>query len=248
VTAESNPFNYRYFIDHAARLGGRVLDYGCGYGQMLALGLDRSLDIWGADTFEGYYAAWPDIVPAQVREYIYKIEDGRADFPDAHFDVVLSNQVLEHVRDPEAAIADMHRLLKPGGTLIVSFPVSETWYEGHVGLYFAHRLPKGSMLRETYFSVARKLGYGLYYENITPTEWARYSAQILDDVCFYYPRTRLRRAFESIFSTPVEDISADYMRARLGERAQKIPTAADPLLRFIYRKRAGEILRVKKPG
>jgi hypothetical protein len=58
----------------------------------------------------------------------------------------------------------------------------------------------------------------------------------------------MRRAFERIFGAPVEDVSIDYMRARLGERAQNIPAAADALLRFVYHKRAGEILRVKKPG
>jgi len=113
VTTESNPFNYRYLIDHAARLGGCVLDYGC-LGQLLTLGHERGLDIWGADTFEGHYATWSNIVPAQVRDHIRRIEGTRADFPDFHFDVVLSNQVLEHVRDPEAAIADMHRLQAGG--------------------------------------------------------------------------------------------------------------------------------------
>jgi SAM-dependent methyltransferase len=247
VTAESNPFNYRYFVDHAARLGGRVLDYGCGLGQMITEGRARGLDIWGADTFEGHYAAWSDELPTEVRDRVRKIEGLRADYPDAHFDVVLSNQVLEHVRDPEASIADMHRLLKPGGTLIASFPVADTWYEGHVGLYFAHRLREGA-LRNAYFTLARKFGFGLYYQDVTPAEWARLSAKTLDDVCFYYPRTRMRRAFERIFGAPVEDVSIDYMRARLGERAQNIPAAADALLRFVYHKRAGEILRVKKPG
>jgi len=248
VTAGSDPFNYRYLIDRAARLGGRVLDYGCGHGQMLALGREHGLDIWGADTFEGYYATWSDIVPASVCDYVRKIDGGRADFPDAHFDVVLSNQVLEHVRDPEAAIADMHRLLKPGGTLIASFPVFETWYEGHVGLYFAHWLPKGSALRKTYFTAARKLGYGLYYEDITPAEWAHYSAHVLDDVCFYHSRRQLKRAFERTFGVPADDICADYVRARLGSRAQRIPAGADPLLRFVYHKRAGELLCLRKPA
>jgi SAM-dependent methyltransferase len=247
VTAESNPFNYRYFIEHAARLGGRVLDYGCGTGQMIAQGRERGLDIWGADTFEGYYAAWADAVPAQARDRVRKIKGARADYPDAHFDVVLSKQVLEHVRDPEATVADIHRLVKPGGTVIAAFPVTDTWYEGHVGLYFAHRLREGA-LRDTYFTLARKLGYGLYHKDVTPSEWSKRSGRTLDDVCFYYPRSRLRHAFEKIFNAPVEDLSVDYMRTRLGVRAQKIPDVADPLLRFVYHKRAGEILRVRKPS
>ena len=91
-----------------------------------------------------------------------KIENGRADFPDEHFDLVFSNQVLEHVTDPEAVIADMCRLVKPGGTFISAFPVTETWYEGHIGLYFVHRFPKGSRLRQRYFDLCHRLGFGIH--------------------------------------------------------------------------------------
>jgi len=159
---ESSPFNYRYFADHAAKIGGRSLDYGCGYGSIVALGRQRDLDIWGADTFSGNYARWLTAVPPEVRSRVQKIENGRADFPDEHFDLVFSNQVLEHVTDPEAVIADMCRLVKPGGTFISAFPVTETWYEGHIGLYFVHRFPKGSRLRQRYFDLCHRLGFGIH--------------------------------------------------------------------------------------
>ncbi len=244
MTVDANPFNYRYFIDHAARIGGRILDYGCGQGQMVALGRERGLDIWGADTFAGYYAEWSKAAPSPARDRILKIDNGRASFPDEHFDLVLSNQVLEHVTDPEASIADIFRLIRPGGTLIAAFPVTETWYEGHVGLYFAHRFGKGSKPRDVYFRLARRLGFGLYYPKATPAEWARISGKTLDDACFYYPHARMVRALENISGAPVEDIAVDYMRTRLGTRVAALP---DPLLRFIYHKRAGEILKIRKP-
>ena len=75
------------------------------------------------------------------------MRDGVTDFPDGHFDLVISNQVLEHVTDPEAVIADVFRMIKPGGLFLAAFPVTETWYEGHVGLYFAHRFAPGSRFR-----------------------------------------------------------------------------------------------------
>ena len=37
-------------------------------------------------------------------------------FPDAHFDIVMCVDVLEHVRDPEALLAEISRCLKPGGS------------------------------------------------------------------------------------------------------------------------------------
>jgi hypothetical protein len=55
---------------------------------------------------------WP--VPA--------IDIMRSGFPDAAFDFVLSNEVLEHVPDLSAALADTARILVPGGELIATFP------------------------------------------------------------------------------------------------------------------------------
>jgi SAM-dependent methyltransferase len=237
-------FNYRYFVDLAAASGGRVLDYGCGIGQTVTLGRARGLDVWGADTFTGFWAPWVDLVKPDVRDRIRSIENDRTDYPDDHFDIVMSNQVLEHVTDPEAVIADIHRMVKPGGYFIAAFPVIETWYEGHVGLYFAHRLKPGSPLRRIYFDLCHRLGFGLYRNAVkTRQEWVQMSETMLDKSCFYYPHRRLISAIKNSFGGPIEDLSVDYMRARLGSRARHIPSA---LLRFIYHKRAGEIVRVRK--
>jgi SAM-dependent methyltransferase len=68
--------------------------------------------------------------------------------PDASFDAVLCTEVLEHVTDPVPALRELHRLLKPGGTLIVTAPFcsmthfapyhyvtgfSRYFYEHHLG-------------------------------------------------------------------------------------------------------------------
>jgi SAM-dependent methyltransferase len=46
----------------------------------------------------------------------------RSPFPDQSFDVVLTNEVLEHVPDLSAALRDTVRILRPGGKLIGTFP------------------------------------------------------------------------------------------------------------------------------
>lgn len=234
------PFNYRYLLGHASVIGGRILDYGCGSGQIVTMGRQRGLDLWGADTYSGRYMSSLDAVALETRAYIRQIHRARAEFPDAHFDLVLSNQVLEHVIDPDAVIADMGRLLKPGGTLIAAFPVISTWYEGHLGLYFAHRLPRGS-LRHAAFVATRRLGFGRCRANVTPSEWASESERTLDEVCFYHPRMRMLSALQCLGTA--DDISVNYMRTRLGNRVRYLP---DAFLRWVYHKRAGEIFRVVK--
>ena len=49
-------------------------------------------------------------------------------FPDARFDVVVSFQTLEHIADPPRAIAEMHRVLKPGGIALVSTPATAAYH------------------------------------------------------------------------------------------------------------------------
>jgi len=245
MTDNQPTFNYSYFIDHAMCIGGRILDYGCGRGQMLALGLERGLDIWGADTFSGYWAGWVKELKPPVRARVRTIENGLTDFPESHFDLVMANQVLEHVTNPEAVIADIHRMIKPGGLFIAAFPVIETWYEGHVGLYFAHRLKPGSRLRRTYFDLCHLLGQGLYRGTLTRTNWIKQSEDTLDTACFYYSQRRMFTALTKAFGAPIEDIAVHYMRARLRNR-HNLPAFADSMLRFVYHKRAGEIIRVRK--
>ena len=43
-------------------------------------------------------------------------------FPQAAFDIVIAKHVVEHLADPEQAITEMSRVLKPGGLLILATP------------------------------------------------------------------------------------------------------------------------------
>lgn len=99
---------------HAAApsLRGRLLDAGCGTKPYRAL--------FEVDAYVGL-----DIDSATTRrqgaaDLFY---DGKA-FPvtDSEFDSVLCNQVLEHVFNPEQFVAELARVLKPGGQLLLTVP------------------------------------------------------------------------------------------------------------------------------
>ena len=50
------------------------------------------------------------------------LEGGRIPYPDATFDVAVSNYVVEHVRDPTMHLSEIHRVLKPGGAYVFRTP------------------------------------------------------------------------------------------------------------------------------
>ncbi len=61
-----------------------------------------------------------DLFPA--KEGIQKIDLEDIPFPDATFDFVIGNHILEHVGNVEAALAQVRRVLKPGGRFICQTP------------------------------------------------------------------------------------------------------------------------------
>ncbi len=103
---------------------GRVLDCACGVGygsERLVRGGDGTHEVTGVD-----------IDPAAVHYAIANYRGDRlrfvcadgARYADDPFDVVVSFETIEHVPDPEALIDNFVRLLKPGGILVASVPVT----------------------------------------------------------------------------------------------------------------------------
>jgi len=108
----------------APRGPSRVLDVGCGSGVLLARMQALGWQVQGVETDPGAVAA------ARVRGV--PVQAGTLEqqaFPDGHFDAVHSAHVLEHVPDPLALLRECHRVLKPGGTLVILTPNVASW--GH---------------------------------------------------------------------------------------------------------------------
>jgi SAM-dependent methyltransferase len=104
--------------------GMKVLDLGCGDGVNLRrysppgatlFGVEMSHDAARAANASGIYVAIADLnrsLPLRSEE----------------FDVVTSNQVIEHLYDTDRFLQEIHRVLKPGGLLIVSTENLSSWH------------------------------------------------------------------------------------------------------------------------
>lgn len=115
--------------------GKRVLDFGCGAGKVMRhfLAEARSCELWGCDIDERSIA-W---LQRELSPPLHAFVNRRApplDQPDGMFDLIWSVSVFTHITDHWAGwLAELHRVLAPGGLAIVSFlggAMYETWTGG----------------------------------------------------------------------------------------------------------------------
>jgi ubiquinone/menaquinone biosynthesis C-methylase UbiE len=100
--------------------GGRVLDAGCGNGFLLAALVERyGIEPWGQDNSSSLRAVVEANVPG-IRFHVGELT--ALPYGDRFFDLVVSTDVLEHLDEPERALAELMRVTRPGGQCFVSVP------------------------------------------------------------------------------------------------------------------------------
>lgn len=158
-----------------------ILDVGCGDGRLIAFlckmlrtyrpGLEISFygfdvadsRIQEADFFEGTRRLLEREVPGvDWRSRLRMIGSrDRWPYPDASFDWVISNQVLEHVHDHTFVLSEVARVLKPGGRSAHVFPVRENVVEAHIQIPGSHWIHDPKRLRR-YIRAMTALGVGTF--------------------------------------------------------------------------------------
>ena len=207
--------------------GDRVIDMGCGAGRHAFEMYRRGGDVVAFDQDCDELAGVLELFGA-MREAGEVPDGAEADikqgdalslpFADAEFDRVVASEVLEHIPADTDAIAELARVLRPGGTMAVTVPrwlpekvcwaLSDAYHEvegGHVRIYTGDEL------------VAKLVGAGLVYEGRdhahglhSPYWWIKCAVGVDRD---QHP---LVRAYHRVL---VWDIMKKPLATRLAERA-----------------------------
>ncbi len=110
---------YRVLVPRLrSRIHGKVLDVGAGTMPFKAY-LDGSVDEYRALDVEERSTGI---------DFVCDVQD-MAPVPSSAFDGLLCSQVLEHVSEPQRALCEMSRVLRPGGTLVLSVPFLSRLHE-----------------------------------------------------------------------------------------------------------------------
>jgi 2-polyprenyl-3-methyl-5-hydroxy-6-metoxy-1,4-benzoquinol methylase len=110
----------------------RILDAGCGAGEFVEAFAGFGAIAQGVEFEEAKVRTWLEKRPGDHRVRQGDLE--HLDFPDASFDVVFLNEVLEHIPDDRRALSELQRVLSDNGTLIVLSPNRYHPFETH-GVY-----------------------------------------------------------------------------------------------------------------
>jgi SAM-dependent methyltransferase len=237
--------NYKYCAQFATRMIGdkvgeaKVLDFGCGGGQIVKLLRNSGISAFGCEAF---YGGGINPVPDELSGVIFAMQGNAIPFPACMFDVVINNQVMEHVEDIDAALSEIHRVLKPGGTVLSLFPDKSIWREGHCGVPFLHWFSKQSTFRIYYALLWRAMGFGHFTEKKSRLQWSKDFCAWLDQWTVYRSYGEIAMAFGKYFS-PMQHIEDHWLESRLGPIVHLFPTQ---LKRLFVNKMAGMVFTCQK--
>jgi SAM-dependent methyltransferase len=225
----------------------RIIDVGCGRGDTVAWLCAQGWDAYGIDILPEYiqrgreYLAREGADPARLQ---LLNDDFTYPFPNSTFDVVLSDQVIEHVADLELFASEVARISAPGACGLHIFPARWHPIEAHLNSPFVHWLPKGPLRRA---AVMASLRIGLaapYFREFSFRDRVEIFSRFSEEETFY------RSLRSTIATMQRHGLRCDARLASRDKIALRLPTApkaALPLLGWLYRHTYSVVLQTHKP-
>lgn len=213
----------------------RIIDIGCGRGDTVAWLRAQGWDAYGIDISAEYiergrrYLAGRGDDPARLQ---VMNDDLSYPFPDNMFDVVLSDQVIEHVADLDLFAAEVARISAPGARGLHIWDAKWRPVESHLRSPFVHWLPKGPLRRA---AVAAALRCGLaapYFTQFDFPDRVEIFHRFSQDETFY---RSLRSSIATLQRHGLRCDARMTSQDKIGLRLPAAPKVALPLVGWLYR-------------
>ncbi len=150
---------------------GKLLDIGCAYGIFLELAQEHGWNVTGIEIARHPY----HYVKEQLKIPVYNQPLELIKFPSDSFDAISIFDVIEHLPNPKSTMAEINRILRPGGVLAITTPnigsfsakiLGKNWEEVkriREHIYFFSHDTLGKMLHGLDFKVLKKETAGRYF-------------------------------------------------------------------------------------
>lgn len=213
----------------------RILDAGCGSGDLLAYlyeGLalllpGLNVELFGFDVSNHGVQAVGFLSEAETRlrtvaptvdwgARVCLIADCEAwPYESESFDMVVSNQVLEHVRDHQRFFLEQNRVLKAGGCGIHLFPLKGILWEGHLYIPIGHWIENWDVLR-WWITICSRLGIGKFKKSgMSLTQYSEGHADYLLHYTNYINKNELLRLSKNAGFRTSFAFTADFYKRKL---------------------------------
>ncbi|MFC2092115.1 class I SAM-dependent methyltransferase [Elusimicrobiota bacterium] len=206
--------NYRFFIDYIKCKQNwrdlKILDVGCKRGEIVSILRSAGCDCRGID---------PQLRCDIPLSGLYRLpRSGIYPFEDGFFDIVISNQLFEHINDIDTAIAQMDRVLKHGGIMYHHFPTSETLRDPHLKPYFFNvcirlDMVPTDLLRKCLLLFIYFFEQDYNKNRISLTQWINDKLLHMSTRCFYRSYKTITAKFSSQYTVKNNEIG--YIRYRI---------------------------------
>jgi ubiquinone/menaquinone biosynthesis C-methylase UbiE len=207
----------------------KVMDFGCGEGGLVKAALAHGFDTYGCDLYDIEYSCkWHSewgragTTDGRLRRIRNPYE---LPFDDSSIDVVISNEVFEHVQNYRQALAELRRVIRPGGFFLHAFPSRYLLIEPHI------YVPLTTMFRPRWWLwLWAVLGVkNQFQKGLSAAEVVRQNAHFLSHGTNYLPPGEIKSEFARYF-TKVEFVERFFLR--YSNRARVL--AGVPLLPSLY--------------
>ena len=169
----------------------KILDFGCGAGDTV-----KALRTLGYPNAFGYDVMDGRTLLGASRDHLTvgTLLDLRLPYADNTFDLVISDQVFEHVQDQVRVFSELHRITKPGGHGLHIIPARYAPIEGHIFVPFG-----GLFQHRWWYKLWALLGVRNQFQSgLSADETADHNAYFAVDALRYVPTSCYRVAWKRI--------------------------------------------------